>query len=605
MAKAKNNPNQPSPARAGGPSSAVEGFIDVLRSAELVDEPMIRWALEESRLAGRAVHELLAERAPGAEEGVYAALAEYLGVDFESLERQEVDGDLAQRLPSEFALEHQIAPLRRDDRELVVVTSRPQMLMQESQVSTIVGGPVRMALGPPSRLHRLIQDCYGLGAETVSKLVSEGAESDSAITISMPDTVAILENLDSSQEASVTKFVNQIFAEAVKSHASDIHIEPYEHQLRVRFRIDGVLQEIPIPPAVKKLEQAIISRVKVLADLDIAEKRLSQDGQLRLTVLGRVVDIRVSVLPSIYGESLVLRILDMQTQFRDLGEIGMPESMLQTVTDILSLAQGLVLVTGPTGSGKTTTLYAALNHVNTPGRKIITVEDPVEYRLEGITQIQVKESIGLGFSTLLRSMVRHDPDVIMVGEIRDAVTASMAVNAAITGHLVLATVHTSDAPTAVARLASMGTPSYMISSALKVVLAQRLARVLCPRCKQPAESIAPDVLEEFPGLRGRTLYQARGCEACRFTGYSGRTGFYELLKVTDSLSEIINRGGRGRIRTAAVQEGMVPLRLAGMMLVENGVTTIDELYRITREIADGAPVESKDGAQGEGRRPQS
>ena len=562
----------------------MEGFVEALRSADVVAEPMIRWALEESQMSGRAVYELLAAREPACEEAVYSRLAEYLGVDFEPLDRHETEADLARHLPNDFALAHQIAPIRWDDNELLVATSRPQMLMQENQVATMVGGAVRIVLGPPSRLERFIQDLYGLGAETVSQLVSEDGESEQAIKLAAPETLSILENLDTTQEASVTKFVNQILVEAVNSGASDIHIEPYERQLRVRFRVDGVLQEIPIPPAVKKLEQAIISRVKVLADLDIAEKRLSQDGQIRLTVLDRSVDVRVSVLPSIYGESLVLRILDMQAQFRDLGEIGMPEDMLAKYRDVLSMAQGLVLVTGPTGSGKSTTLYASLNYVNAPGRKIITVEDPVEYRLEGITQIQVKETIGLGFSSLLRSIVRHDPDVIMIGEIRDNETANMAVNASITGHLVMATVHTNDAPTAVARMASMGAPNYMISASLKVVVAQRLVRMLCRRCKQPLKGLSQEVLAEFPGLANHTVYQAKGCEACRFTGYSGRTGFYEFLLVTDTLSEIINRGSRARIRQAAVAEGMVPLRLAGMMLVESGATTVDELYRISREI---------------------
>ncbi|KPK85178.1 MAG: hypothetical protein AMJ81_04030 [Phycisphaerae bacterium SM23_33] len=518
---------------------------------------------------------------------MYRLLAEFLGVEFEPLTGRELDEELARFLPSTFALAHGIAPVQWHEGELVVVTSQVEMLTQTDQVSTVVGAPVRLVLGPPSRLNRFLQSFYGLGAQTVSELVAGEGEVEAPVKLLAPEPVAITENLDSTQEASVTQFVNQLLIEAVKSRASDIHIEPYEQQLRVRFRIDGVLQEIPVPPAVKQLEPAIISRLKVLSDLDIAEKRLSQDGQIRLMIVGRPVDVRVSVLPSIYGESVVLRILDQQAQFRDLGELGMPEEMLQRCRWVLSLAQGLVLVTGPTGSGKTTTLYACLSYINRPGRKIVTIEDPVEYRLEGITQVQVKESIGLGFSSLLRSIVRHDPDVIMVGEIRDAATANIALNSAITGHLVLATLHTNDAPTAVSRLTSMGAPRYMIASAVKVVLAQRLVRVVCPHCKQPVEVIPPDVLADFPVLRDGTIFRGRGCEACRHTGYTGRTGIFESFAVSPSIAEMIISGaGTAAVREAATGHGLVPLRQAGVELVRAGVTTIGEVYRVTRDVAE-------------------
>jgi type II secretory ATPase GspE/PulE/Tfp pilus assembly ATPase PilB-like protein len=582
----ENQAAAPGDTGAAGPKGT-EAFVDSVRSAGVVAEPLIHWAVQESRLTGRSIHELLVERAPAAEVAIYRLLAEFLGVEFEPLAGRELDEELARFLPSTFALAHRIAPVEWQDGELVVVTSEAEMLMQADEVSTVVGAPVRLVLGPPSRLNRFIQSFYGLGAETVSELVSENGEAEAPVKLLAPEPVAITESLDSTQEASVTRFVNQVLIEAVKNRASDIHIEPYEQQLRVRFRIDGVLQEIPVPAAVKQLEPAIISRVKVLSDLDIAEKRLSQDGQIRLMILGRPVDVRVSVLPSIYGESVVLRILDQQAQFRDLGELGMPEDMLQRCRRVLSLAQGLVLVTGPTGSGKTTTLYASLSHINRPGRKIVTIEDPVEYRLEGITQVQVKDSIGLGFSRLLRSIVRHDPDVIMIGEIRDAATANIALNSAITGHLVLATLHTNDAPTAVSRLASMGAPRYMIASALKVVLAQRLVRVICPHCKQPVKEIPPDVLADFPVLRDGTVYRGRGCEACRHTGYSGRTGIFESFVVSPSIAEmIINGTGTAAVREAVTGQGLVPLRQAGVELARAGVTTIGEVYRVTRDIAE-------------------
>lgn len=560
------------------------GFVEVLREQNFIDPALLQWALNEASNSNRNFYELVATRIPSEQKRVYSLLADYLGVDFEPLTAAKVSVQIARKLPSEFVLSHQAIPLRMEKGRLVVVTSRPKTLLEPNRISTLASCPVEMVMGPLGRVRRLIQNTYGLGADTVSKLVSDGTLEKISIKTAGPQSLTIGDNLDTTQDASVTKFVNQLLIEAVKSGASDIHIEPYEHELRVRFRIDGVLQEIPIPGAVKKLEQALISRVKVLADLDIAEKRLSQDGQIRLSVKDRTVDIRVSVLPSIYGESLVLRILDRQSQFRDLGQVGMPENMLDTFRGVLSLAQGLVLVSGPTGSGKTTTLYASLNNVNVPGKKIITVEDPVEYRLDGITQIQVKDSIGLSFSNLLRSIVRHDPDVLMIGEIRDAETARMALNAAITGHLVLATIHTNDAPTAITRLASMGIEWYMIASALKVAMGQRLVRVLCPQCKT---AVKPNkqLLSQFSQLKGQHIFSASGCEYCGHRGYVGRTGIYEELVVTDEMAGIISVAHQEKIKPFAIQQGMVPLRQAGLELVMAGITSIDEVLRVTKDTA--------------------
>lgn len=569
------------------------GFLDALRSAGMLDPSLLQWATQESKISGKPTYELLSQRVPAIEHSIYSLLAEYLGVEFESLDNAQIDQTLAQTLDSEFALANHVAPLTRQDGQLVLVTSKPKTLLQTNLISTMVSLPVQLVLGPHSRLERFIQRSYGLGADTVSRLLSDpAAKPVQAIKVTASEAVKISTSLDSNQEASVTTFVNQLLVEAVKSHASDIHIEPYEEELRIRFRIDGVLQEVPIPAAVKQLEQAIVSRVKVLGDLDIAEKRLCQDGQIRLTVLDRTVDIRVSVLPSIYGESIVLRILDRQSQFRDLGEIGMPADMLEQYRQTLSLAQGLILVAGPTGSGKTTTLYASLNHVSSPGRKIITVEDPVEYRLNGITQIQAKDSIGLDFSTLLRSIVRHDPDVLMVGEIRDTATANMALNAAITGHLVLATIHTNDAPTAVTRLAAMGAPRYMIAAALKVAVAQRLVRVLCPHCKRPASVIPPELQQEFPDIDVSNLQAAHGCDACRHTGYRGRMGIFQSLPIDESLRPNVLEDGEASLTAAAYAQGMTSLRQAGIDLVKAGITTLDEVHRVTRDVQQTPQQES-------------
>ncbi|MFW6133450.1 MAG: GspE/PulE family protein [Planctomycetota bacterium] len=574
-----------SAAAATGAAPGPPGLVETLRASGDVPAALLDWAVAESHRSGRGVHELLAERG-GGEEAVYRKLAELVGAAFEPLGEQEPDTELVRLIPSRFALAHEVAPLRRHDGQLVVVTSRPETLLRADEIATMTGATVGVALAPPSRVQRHLERCYGLGAETVSDVVPESQEPEPRIELVASPSVSISEQLDSAQEASVTRFVNRVLFEAVKAQASDIHVEPFERELRVRFRIDGVLQDVPVPPAVKQLEQALISRIKVLADMDIAEKRLTQDGQIRLNVLGRTVDVRVSVVPSIYGESVVLRILDRQAQYRDLGELGMPVDMLSDFRRVLSLAQGLVLVTGPTGSGKTTTLYASLNHARGPERKVITIEDPVEYRLEGITQIQVRESIGLSFSNLLRNIVRHDPDVIMVGEIRDTPTANIAMNAAITGHLVLSTLHTNDAPTAIGRLAGMGVPRYMIASAVKVVLAQRLVRVICRQCRQPDEDLPDEALREFPSLSGRTVYRGAGCEACRQTGYRGRTGVFESFIVGPAVGELIAEGApESAIRAAAGERGLVPLRSAGVELVTAGVTSCEELYRVTRDVA--------------------
>ena len=565
----------------GGSRSFARAALD----SGALSPALVRWAAQESQLTGRSVHELLADRAPGQEAEIYRLLAGYLGVDFEPLADERPDAGLVERLPSRFALDHDVAPLRRQDGAFVAVTSRPETVLRADEISTRVGEPVRVLLAPPSRVRRHIERCYGLGAETVSDLVATAEEPEPRIELVASESVSISEELDSAQEASVTRFVNRVLFEAVKSQASDIHVEPFERELRVRFRVDGVLQDVPVPPAVKQLERAIISRIKVLGDMDIAEHRLTQDGQIRLNVLGRTVDVRVSVVPSIYGESVVLRILDRQAQYRDLAEVGMPEPMLEAYRRVLSLAQGLVLVTGPTGSGKTTTLYASLNRVAGPERKIITIEDPVEYRLEGITQIQVRETIGLGFSNLLRSIVRHDPDVIMVGEIRDSATANIAMNASITGHLVFSTLHTNDAPTAINRLVSMDAPRYLIASAVKVVLAQRLVRVICESCKEPQPEVPDEALREFPSLAGASTWRGAGCEACRNTGYRGRIGIFESLLITPEVSEMISAGAEtAEVREAAARQGLVPLRQAGVELVRRGVTTFEELYRVTRDV---------------------
>jgi len=591
-ARTQSNPDDSS-TEAHHPEG-LDDLTEMIRAAGIVSEDVLNWAHHESRMYGRHVHHWLLERVPAVERDLWRILAAYVGVPFDDLSGRARSTELTDRVPSHLAFSHHVAPLAVHDGVMTVAVAQPSTLGVLDEITALIGMKIDAVLSPPSDLERFIQALYGLGAETVDSLAGETPDPGGSIRIVAAESHSLSDALDNDQQASITTFVNQILIQAIKDGASDIHIEPYEQRLRVRFRIDGQLQEVPVPPTVKQFESAIISRVKVLSGLDIAEKRLCQDGQMRLIVLGRPIDVRISVLPTIYGEGVVLRLLDRQVQFRRLDTLGMAPEMLDDYRRMLERTQGLILVTGPTGSGKTTTLYSSMTHVNRPRRKIITIEDPVEYRLEGITQIQVKEQIGLSFSNLLRNILRHDPDVIMIGEIRDSDTANMALSAAMTGHLVFASLHTNDAPTTVARLRNMGSPSYLIAAGLELVLAQRLVRCICPTCKQPEPPPSEQVLTEFPSLSGRTLYRGVGCTDCRFSGYQGRVAVFEFFMATDSIREMVLAGATtGAMRDEALHNGMVPLRHAGIDLVLAGQTTLDEILRATGDLrANGGAADS-------------
>lgn len=391
---------------------------------------------------------------------------------------------------------------------------------------------------------------------------------------------------DMASEVPVIRLVNQMLVRALESRASDVHIEPFENQLKVRYRIDGILHEIEAPP--RQLKAAVISRLKVLAQLNIAERRLPQDGRIKIRLAGKDVDLRIATVPTLYGESVVIRLLERGQIFTELESLGFPSAILQQFNDMISKPHGMILVTGPTGSGKTTTLYGALQKINDPGKKIITIEDPVEYQLGGVNQIHVKPQIGLTFANGLRSIVRQDPDVIMVGEIRDAETAEIAVQAALTGHLVFSTLHTNDASGAISRLLEMGVQDYLLSSSLLGVLAQRLVRRLCMTCRKEVPfSASEDHYPELnPQLGGapKTVWEAVGCNSCSGTGYLGRVGIFELLAATPAICKIIvQRADAGTIRNLAVQQGMRLLREDGWDKVRQGMTTLAEVLRVTRE----------------------
>jgi len=398
-----------------------------------------------------------------------------------------------------------------------------------------------------------------------------------------PSKVDIFELKDASEEAPVVKLVNLILTDAIRRGASDIHLEPYEKVFRVRYRIDGVLQEMMAPP--KRLEAALLSRVKIMSNLDIAERRLPQDGRIKIRYSSREIDLRVSTLPTIFGEKIVMRILDKEALTLDLAKLGFDDWSMENFKKAISQPYGMILITGPTGSGKTTTLYSAVHTINSPDINIMTAEDPVEYNLKGINQVQVNEEIGRTFAAVLRSFLRQDPDVILVGETRDLETAQIAIRAALTGHLVFSTLHTNDAPGTIARLQDMGIPPFLVASSILLVLAQRLARKVCKECRDPyeadEESLTP--YGHVPQGLGRvTLYKGKGCQACNFTGMKGRTAIYEVMPVSAEIRELILRGASANeLRDLAVQQGMKTLRQAGLLKVLEGVITAEEILRVT------------------------
>src|SRR3954469_16880463 len=449
------------------------------------------------------------------EEEVLRWLAREYDLAYTSLEDVEPDRQLLSLFPARLLLKDELLPLRRVNGSVEVATSRLFATHALDALKTMTGLQLKPVIAPREAIQREMKKRLGVGADTIDTL---GEEASFQV---VEDENEESTNLDgAAEDASIIRFVNQVLKDAIDLRASDIHLEPFEDELRIRYRIDGVLQDIPVPPQIKRFQPAIVSRVKILSHLNIAEKRLPQDGRIKIRVDDSEVDIRVSVIPMLHGEAVVMRLLRQNATLRGMAELGFDERELKSFRRILGLPHGIILVTGPTGSGKTSTLYTALNEINDAVRKIITIEDPIEYQLKGINQIQVSEKGGLTFARGLRSILRHDPDVILIGEIRDRETAQIAVQASLTGHLVFSTLHTNDAPGALTRLVDMGVEPYLVASSLEAVLAQRLVRLLCPHCKQEDRSQrAKTIQDRVEILRGMTLYSATGCKLCRQTGF--------------------------------------------------------------------------------------
>jgi len=555
-----------------GHSSPANGLLDRMVQAKQLS-PMEAESLARQSGPGTAT-------SFESEEQVLAWLADEYGLQYTSLEKIDPDRQLLALFPARILLKEQLLPLERVHGEVEIATSRLFATQSLDALKSLTGLRLKPVLAPSAALEREIKKRLGVGADTIDTL-----DEETSFQV-VDDEGDQNTDLDSAAEdASIIRFVNQVLRDAIELRASDIHMEPFEDELRIRYRIDGVLQGVPVPAQVKRFQPAIVSRVKILSHLNIAEKRLPQDGRIKIRFENSEVDIRVSIIPMLHGEAVVLRLLRQNATLLGIGELGMSAPVLRSFRRVLELPHGIILVTGPTGSGKTSTLYTALGEINDAVRKIVTIEDPIEYQLKGINQIQVLEKAGLTFARGLRSILRHDPDVILIGEIRDPETAQIAVQSSLTGHLVFSTLHTNDAPGALTRLVDMGVESYLVASSLEAVLAQRLVRVLCRHCKEentsPTTRALKEKLEIPPSV---AFFRAVGCRECRQTGYHDRRAIFEWLDATSQIRQmILDHASSDQIRAAARRDGMRTLGEDGWRLVREGITTPEEVLRVTKD----------------------
>ncbi len=562
---------------------------EFLVKERLVSSEQLRQALDDSRLNGGRLQTSLVKLGHARAEEIALAIARHYGAPYISLRHHEVDPSVARLVPQEIALRHQVLPLSRVDSVLTIAMADPSNVSVMDDVKFLTGLELELVVASEEAILAAIEKVYGeaAGADELDRLIRDlGVEPDS---LELDTDQEDPENTtgERSEQAPVVRLVNLLLAEAVDRGASDIHIEPSEKQLRVRYRIDGVLETVMNPPV--RLKDAITSRIKVMAKLDISEKRLPQDGRIksRYSRAGKskTVDLRVSIVPTLFGEKVVLRLLDQESLRLDMRLLGFEQYSLESFERSIEKPFGMVLVTGPTGSGKTNTLYSVIARLNTPDKNILTAEDPVEFQLPGISQVQVKEQIGLTFAAALRAFLRQDPNIILVGEIRDQETAEIGVKAALTGHLVLSTLHTNDAPSAITRLINMGIEPFLVATSLNLVCAQRLVRRVCRECREPVSLPQPALIDAgFSPEDARTvqLVRGRGCSSCRRSGYRGRTGLFEVMEITSELREMILVGASAlELKRKALESGMATLRQSGLRKVAAGVTTLEEVLRET------------------------
>jgi general secretion pathway protein E len=540
-------------------------------------------SLELQKKRGGRIGALLVRLNFVTEEEVLKALGQQLGLPFQA-EFGEIDQELALELPITYAKKAVVLPLRRDNGTVLAATAEPLNLSIVDDLSVLLGADISLCLAPSERILDTLNRLHSADMNRAEDTVQEMEEEDlTFLAAELDEPTDLLEVTD---DAPIIRLVNSLLSQAIRERASDIHIEPFEKEMIARFRIDGILYNILTIQ--KRFQASVASRVKIMADLNIAERRLPQDGGMRIKIGGKDVDIRVSIVPTAFGERIVLRLLYRESALLPLEKIGFSGDKLRHFNELIARPHGIILVTGPTGSGKTTTLYASLSKINSPDKNIITIEDPVEYQLKGIGQIQVNSKINLTFAAGLRSVLRQDPDVILVGEVRDSETAEIAIQAALTGHLVFSTLHTNDAAGAVTRLIDMKIEPFLISSSVMAILAQRLVRVLCRECREPYP-ITPSEAEELElktGFEGAIVYRAKGCESCFQTGYLGRNAIYELLLVDDDMRQLIMKNAdAATIKALAMEKGMSTLRQDGAAKVLEGVTSIEEVVRVTQKEA--------------------
>ena len=557
---------------------------DLLGQTGLFEDPQIATLLGKARESGQSIREAVLAGSEVKEEVFLEKLAEAMALPFQRLKNVEIDTKTLEKLPTKAIFQYNVIPLSEEENGLLVATSDPFTPGLADALRLAADCRIRLVLSPDDDISTTAKKFYGVGAETLDRMMQDNR-------IDLEDEESLL-NQDLSeldQEASVVKFVNQIIGEAFKDRATDIHIEPMEMDLRIRYRVDGVLHETPMPPQLKRFQSSVISRIKVMANMDIAEKRLPQDGRISVRIRGEAIDVRVSTMPTVYGESVSLRLLMRGGGLITMKDLGLNDHDSALLQKMITRPHGILLVTGPTGSGKSTSLYAWLHTINSVDKRIMSAEDPIEYEMAGVNQVQMRPEIGLTFANTLRTFLRQDPDVIMVGEIRDKETAEISIRAALTGHLVFSTIHTNDSASTITRLLDMGIEPFLVASSVEGIVAQRLVRGLCKSCRQPVE-VDPTFLREhnFPLERLAAegpIYEAAGCDDCRGTGYKGRTGIFEILPVTDEIRPlVIAHASASAIKQQALAHGMKTLREDGWDKVLAGVTTIDEILRVTEEV---------------------
>ena len=559
---------------------------DLLVAEGLINQDQLQRALLAQKGTAEKLGSLLVRLNLVDEDKLVGFLSKQYGIPAVTLSQLDIDPDVLKLIPAQMARKYEIVPVERKGNVLTLAMADPTNVFALDDVTFLTNLQVQPSVAPQGAIRKAIERNYDVQMSAIGEVLSELEGEVGDVEVLDEDEAAkvdIFELKESADEAPIVKLVNMVLVDAIRRGASDIHLEPYEKVFRIRFRVDGVLHEIMTPP--KRLEPALISRVKIMANLDIAERRLPQDGRIKLRYNTHEIDFRVSTLPTIYGEKTVMRLLDKDSLQLDLTKLGFDPDGLEHFEKAIRSPYGMVLITGPTGSGKTTTLYSAVHTVNSPDVNIMTAEDPVEYNLKGVNQVQINDEIGRTFAAALRSFLRQDPDVILVGETRDLETAQIGIRAALTGHLVLTTLHTNDCPSTIARLLDMGIPSFLVSSSLLLIVAQRLARRVCKDCREPYEADEDSLVPygHLPqGLGSCTFYRGKGCATCNFTGMRSRVAIYEVMPVSPEIRDLILRNApSSEIREVAESQGMKTLRQAGLLKVIDGTTTVEEVLRVT------------------------